>query len=83
MGFVHIEAGCFDSNIYRMSESSQEKRISHSHKYGIKSKTTMLVHYRATFWLEVYNILLCYLFIVIYGWCKENRYISLIHTCTL
>ena len=54
MGFVHIEAGCFDSNIYRMSESSQEKRISHSHKYGIKSKTTMLVHYRATFWLGVY-----------------------------
>ena len=35
MGFVHIEADCFDSNIYRMSESSQEKRISHSHKYGI------------------------------------------------
>ena len=27
MGFVHIEADCFDSNIYRMSESSQEKEF--------------------------------------------------------
>ena len=82
MGFVHIEASCFDCNIYRVSESSQEKK-SHSHEYGIKSKTTMLVHFRAMFWLRVYNILLCYLFIVIYGWCKDNKYISLLHACTL